>query len=215
MCAAATAPATGRPRLARARADDGQVAVGLVTCAVLALVALLVWFVVPVSAACDQHSRAQTAADAAALAAAEAIIQDADLNLSALASEAQLQVFLQPVLGSSGAVSYAGLNNAHVVSYRYDWVRDRAEVVVETNDRLETGEASRAKAVAEVGLAWGECQWRVQTPPPPPPAGPGVVPEFLDCDHGKVVHYLLYTNGSVTMTPPGQFRRLLQARLVG
>jgi hypothetical protein len=215
MREAVTASGTGRPRPARARADDGQVAAGLVTCAVLALVALLVWFVVPVSAASDQHSRAQTAADAAALAAAEAIIRDADLTLSAMATEGQLHVFLQAVLGSEGATQYAALNNAHVVSYRYDWRNDRAEVVVETNDRLETGEASRARAVAEVGLTWGQCEWRVQTPPPPPPAGPGVVPEFLDCDHGKVVHYLLYTNGSVTMTPPGQFRRLLQARLVG
>jgi hypothetical protein len=69
--------------------------------------------------------------------------------------------------------------------------------------------------VAEVGLQWGQCQWRVQTPPPPPPAGTGVIPEFLDCDSGKTITYLLYTSGAVTMTPPGQLGLLLQARLVG
>lgn len=208
-------PEAGARTRLRCAPDDGQVAAGLVTCAVLALAAILVWFVVPVSAATDQHSRAQTAADAAALAAAEAIIRDAGPALSAMASEAQLHVFLQPILGSEAAATYAGLNNAHVVSYRYDWSSDRAEVIVETNDRLESGEASRAKAVAEVGLAWGQCDWRVKTPPPPPPVGPGVVDEFLDCDHGKVLSYLLYSTGSVTMTPPGQLRRLLQSRLVG
>lgn len=195
--------------------DEGQVAAGLVTCAVLALAALLIWFVVPVSAATDQHSRAQTAADAAALGAATAIIRNSDLALAAMASEGQLHVFLQAMLGAEGAAEYASRNNAHVVSYHYDWQNDRAEVEVETDDRLETGEASRAKAVAEVGLQWGQCQWRVQTPPPPPPAGPGVIPEFLDCDNGKTITYLLYTSGAVTMTPPGQLGLLLQARLVG
>jgi hypothetical protein len=211
MREAVTASATGRPRPARARADDGQVAAGLVTCAVLALVALLVWFVVPVSAASDQHSRAQTAAAAAALAAVTAIIRDADTTLSvldlAVPLDSQLQGLLPPLVGSAGAAEYAGRNNAHVVSYRYDWAQDRAEVVVETNDRLETGEASRARAVAEVGLAWDQCQWLSATS----------VDVTLTCGHGTSVFYVRpnLVTSVVTLTPPVQYRAVLQARLVG
>ena len=156
---------------------------GLVVCALLGLATLLVFVLVPTSAATDQRSRAQNAADAAALAGAGGVLDDLEARLGDplpgrltldQPSSAFDDVFYALFTGTSAsggtdADRLAAANGAQVTSYRYDWRADRIEVQVQMNGRLEGGEQSQAAASAEVGSRFGRCRF---TPPPTPPTVP-------------------------------------------
>lgn len=233
-----------RRGLARASGDCGQVAAGLIASAVLALMAVLVWVIVPTSLATDQRSRAQNAADAAALAGAQGVVEDLEDKLTsplpALVSldepssldRAFYGVFTSTSLfGRSSADRLAASNGAQVTSYSYDWSQDRVEVRVRINDRLEGGEQSQASAAAEVGMRFGRCHFvDLPTPTPTPTpspspsrsvASPEPSPTFepvdldLDCD-GHDLRFRLDGGGRLRITPPGQLKswNQLDARLI-
>lgn len=164
---------------------------GLVVCALLGLVALLLLVLVPTSAATDQRSRAQTAADAAALAGAGGVLDDLEERLGdplpgLLSLEDPRSAFddafyslfaASSALGSSDADRLAAANGAHVTSYRYDWLADRVQVRVQMDAQLEGGARSQAEASAQLGMRFGQCRFAdlptpVPTPTPTPTSSP-------------------------------------------
>ena len=160
---------------------------GLVVCAVLALVALLVYVLVPTSAATDQRSRAQNAADAAALAGAGGVLDDLEARLGEplpglLALDDPRSAFddafaalfdASAAFGSAAADRLAAANGAHVTFYRYDWLADRVEVRVQMDDRLQGGEQSQAESAARLGTRFGRCRFAdLPTPSPTPTVTP-------------------------------------------
>lgn len=215
--------------------DDGQVATGLVVCALLGLATLLVLVLVPTSAATDQRSRAQNAADAAALAGAGGVLDGLEARLGdplpgRLTSDEPSSAFDHAFYalftgtsasGGTDADRLAAANGARVTSYRYDWWADRIEVQVQMNGRLEGGEQSQAAASAAIGSRFGRCRFTLPTPPmvPTPTATPspdpsatatvtptpGPVDLDLDCD-GHGLHFMLDGGGRLRLTPPGQLR---------
>lgn len=163
-------------RLPRGAGDDsGQVATGLIICAVLALIAITFWVMLPIGSAVNQKSGAQNAADAAALAGADDVIDHVVDDLTTLPVEPFAPDTFFCGLGESDARKLAQANGAHVTSYCYDWHRDEATVHVATNKALPGGQHSRAKAVARTGVPWGDCHF-VGLPSSSPTAPPSPKP---------------------------------------
>ena len=161
---------------------------GLVVCALLGLATLLVFVLVPTSAATDQRSRAQNAADAAALAGAGGVLDGLEARLGdplpgrltldepgSAFDRAFYALFTSTsAVGGTDADRLAAANGAQVTSYRYDWRADRIEVQVQMNGRLEGGEQSQAAASAAIGSRFGRCRFTAL--PTPPTATPTVTP---------------------------------------
>lgn len=207
---------TARERIAR-HDDGGQVAMGLVTCGLLALAALLMLFIVPVSAATDQSNRAQTAADAAALALAKGVIVAADSTLAVVLTGGDTafksQVATLGGLAMPAAAAYAKQNGATLYYWRYDWKRDKVTVRVRMDDDLpDSSQRAEAEASAEVGLDWDDCGF-AENESSPPPTPPGVMPDVLECGSDSFA-YLFYSTGSRTAVNPVRFTALLEPRLV-
>lgn len=155
----------------RAGDDSGQVATGLIICAVLALIALTFWVMLPIGSAVNQKSGVQNAADAAALAGADDVIDHVVDDLATLPNGPFRPGTFFCGLGESDARTLAQDNGAHVTSYCYDWRRDTATVEVASNKALSGGQHSKAKAVARTGVPWGACHF-VGLPEPTPTPTP-------------------------------------------
>lgn len=224
---------TTKQRLRRRAEDDsGQVATGLIICAVLALVAVTFWVMLPIGSAVNQKSSAQNAADAAALAGADDVIEHVIQDVSTLpVGPFEPKTFFCG-LGESDARRLAQSNGAHVTSYCYDWRRDEAAVAVASNKALSGGQHSKAKAVARTGVPWGACHFvglpkPTPTPTPTPKPSPSSSssspaptpsssappePVQLVCG-GTTIDYDL-KDGHLVVHDPQALRNMLKARLV-
>ncbi|MGY4719242.1 hypothetical protein [Naumannella huperziae] len=140
--------------------------------------------------AAREGNRAQHAADAAALAGAEAALTDIPGLLGAgfarpgdLLDQLGLSGCAQ--LGRADAQRLATENGASITSYCYNPYRDRVEVSVVANDSAD-GPPARSRAVAETGLDLDSCaidpsfERPTPTPTPPPPSVPPSAPPTPD-----------------------------------
>ena len=166
-----------RLRLLRSERESGQVATVLVVGAVLAALFLLVAALLPLAGASDQRSRAQTAADAAALAGVQGLgEQFRDLLAGGLRDEGALADWLSCGLGREGAQAYAARNGADVTDYCYRRPSDRVVVEVQMRDPLPTGDRAQARAAATMKLPLGRCRFASRPVLPSPPALPSLPP---------------------------------------
>lgn len=146
------------------RGDTGQVATAVVVAAMLGAVALLVLVLLPLAGATDQRSRAQTAADAAALAHIDA--QGRRVR-GALADALPYRADrLEPLTGCGAgrgsAEDFARRNGARVLTEDLAGCGRRQRTVVTLEVRmlapLPTGQRSQARARARMGFPTGSCQ---------------------------------------------------------
>ncbi|GGL39645.1 hypothetical protein H9L10_13435 [Phycicoccus endophyticus] len=154
-----------------ARRDErGQVAMWLVVVVAFALVGLGTTAYARLAKATDEVSRIQTAADAAALAGAQAIVRDAPNAIR----EAVLSGSGVPCgLGREAAQDFAARNDATLTRYCYYPESDRVEVTTRSNAVTESGSREERSAVAELGITLGPCVLPEAPPEPswsPPPS---------------------------------------------
>lgn len=158
---------------ARLSDDDGQTVTFVVVFLMLAIILVGVRWILPMGEATDKRSRAQVAADAAALAAAGAVADrlahrwadglgpgrwgDVGLDCGGVNAAAQ------DLADANGARVVGGVNCSNATG--------EPEVLVELDAATEDGRHARATARASLGIAWSTCQWRPPTVPtlPPPP----------------------------------------------
>lgn len=173
----------------------------LVMIVMLGLLAVAFLGVFLLSRGVDERSKAQSAADAAALAGA-GVLDDAIPELLGLVhGKTDLASLIGCGLGEADARHYADANDAAVTSYCFDAGSDRISVEVRMQDPVsgDVGPAE-AGAVAETGLRLGSCWWHDATPDPveppadddkgggkgdgkddEPPPPPPDIPTTLDC----------------------------------
>ena len=163
---------TGELRAHEAR-EQGQAARWLVLTVAFLLVALGVTAYSRLVSATDEVSGLQTAADAAALAGAQAIARDAP---QAIKDAVRDGGGIPCGLGRGEAQSFAARNGATVTSYCYYPVQDRIEVTVRSQAVLESGRREDASAVAELGLRLGPCVLPDAPEPPEPEPTPTPTP---------------------------------------
>ncbi len=169
-----------RVRAARRR-EDGQVTTAIACIAMVGIVFVAFFGVTGLARGTGEKSKAQSAADAAALAGAKAI-RDKYLDVPGLVGDLRgmdaadnLFSGFFCALGGSDAQSYAGQNEAHVLTYCYDAGDDRVRVRVEMNDPVSSrNAAAQADSKASVGFRPPSCRWEVDDAPDPiePPPGP-------------------------------------------
>jgi hypothetical protein len=224
----------------RAAGDAGQMPIALVLVTFIFLLVVIFWFAIPLGQATDQKAGSQSAADAAALAAAEHIRDDLGiwiLNETRTADPEHLDRFfdhLEGQFGQSAAENYADLNAGVVTAYSYDHVNDRVDVTVEGKATVteSAGQHSTSSAQAELGLDLGNCRVvddpteEPDEPDPddpdadaPDPADPVVVPDVgteLRCG-GLVLHFTIggEDQGVSLNTDVTDLTDLFDIRLVG
>lgn len=143
--------------------ESGAAAMTLIVVVGILLLAFAMLFGVRISKATDEASGLQAAADAAALAGAQSIVDDAPGQIvSALVNGQQIP----GSLGQGRAEDFANRNDATLVSYGYSPSQDRVRVTVRSKDVLESGEREERTAGAKLGLALGPCE-TPQTPATP------------------------------------------------
>ena len=180
----------------RLRDDSGQMMAALIIALAITLLAFVVVAIVPVGAATNEKTRSQTAADAAALAGADAIrkqwIDDTDPAQGLFFGDHPgTGVGLgraRGVTSTSGydaAAEYAGLNDARVLDYRAVPGRGRVFTEVENTYAAypDRGEA-RSTATAEMTVDFRSCRWSVRPSIPTlesTPPGPETFRATLSC----------------------------------
>src|SRR3954452_10688618 len=129
-----------RARLSVAGGDAGLATTAVLVVTAVAVVAVLMLFVIPLISGTEQSSRAQTGADAAALAGAVSVRERArdelasvhlsDLALGETAGQWQFVTAVPPFSGFHDAQSYAAANGSTLspAGYSYDPVNDRISV---------------------------------------------------------------------------------------
>lgn len=152
-------------RRSAASAESGQVGTWPVLAVALGILALAVFGFVRLATGVKEAAEIRTAADAAALAGAQAIGSDAPGRIIAALSNGSLS--LDGGLGQNRAIEFAGRNGSDVTFYRYYPVQDRVEVTVRSQRVTESGQRENASATASVGIRLGPCSYA--TPPPPTP----------------------------------------------
>lgn len=175
-----------RPRRAADPGEEGQVLAALLVVVVATVALGLALF--SVGRASNLRVEAQTAADAAALAAAGELRDQlrilASGSLADLLDDPARLDLLEPDWGRvrARAVDYAGRNGARVTSFTSSLADRRVRVGVETVERLgspgtpsgASGRPGQAEAAAEVTADFVAVPPRpVATAPPPPPEGDG------------------------------------------
>lgn len=155
--------------------------------------ALFAYVAVPFGVASDAKAQNNTAADAAALAGAEAAQSDL-VGMITSGAFVTHGAQLSAGAGLPAAQEYAAHNDAQVVEYYFDPVSGQAHVTVEGHPA--EGQVSRSEAVAEIDLP--DCDLGVLPTPPPvpspsenppgggPPSGPpdeppGPLDHDIDC----------------------------------
>lgn len=180
----------------RPRDDRGQVTTALVLVVSASLLSVALLGIVLIGRGVDSKSKAQTAADAAALAGAS-VLTDALPDLVGLLSSVDdtLAAHVGCDLGRADAEEYAAKNGATLTDYCFDLASGRVAVAVRMNEPVsaDVGPAT-ASAVASTGLDLSGCGFTDPEPsedtdgpepsdgptdgPPPPPPDSGTT---LDC----------------------------------
>ena len=198
----------------RLRDDSGQMMAALIIALAITLLAFVVVAVVPVGAATNEKTRSQTAADAGALASAEAVskqwIDDTDpANGLFFGDDPGKGLGLgeargvTPIYGSDAAEDYARLNDATVVDYRVVPGRGRVYAEVQNTRAAypDRGKA-RSNATAEMDVDFRSCRWSARPPGPTiesTPPGPETFPATLSCGRWSADYAVL---NSALVQPP-------------
>jgi hypothetical protein len=181
--------------------ESGQVPTVLVVLVFLGLLVVIFWVALPIGQAADQKSGSQSAADAAALGAAEQIGDDLPQEITGRLATVTSEAGLLDVLagagggfGREGALEFAGRNDADVTSYQYSRFADTIEVRVQGRATAGTGAHPQSAATAELGVRLGTCRLTNDpvstpspTPTPSPSPGADPVPPAPPADTGTVL----------------------------
>lgn len=155
------------------RPEGGQAAMWFILTMAFLFVALGVTAYSRLVSATDEVSSLQTAADAAALAGAQAIARDAP---QAIKDAVRNGGGIPCGLGRGEAQAFAARNGANVTGYCYYPVQDRIEVTVRSQAVLESGRQENASAVSELDLRLGPCVLPDAPEPPEPEPTPTPTP---------------------------------------
>lgn len=158
----------GKKRSPSAPADAseaGAAAMSLVVTAAILLLAFAVFVGVRMSKATDEASGLQAAADAAALAGAQSVVEDAPGQIVSALVNGQV---IPGNLGQPEAADFASRNGATLATYEYIPVQDRIRVTVRSNDVLESGQREEASAAAKVGMPFTACDTTTEPDAPSP-----------------------------------------------
>ncbi|MBR7742640.1 hypothetical protein KC207_04980 [Phycicoccus sp. BSK3Z-2] len=189
------------------RQEAGQAVTALVVAATLLVVGAALALVYRGSAAASQASTIQSGADAAALAGAQRVADQAWGKIQASLNSRRGEWHGNDGFGR--AQSYASRNDTRLTTYSYFPLADRVEATVTSDFRTETGSPERASAVAETGRRLAVCI--VVTIP-------GSVTGYettATCGDITVDVYVDPSGGTVTLlTPPGQLKKEFRVRLV-
>lgn len=197
----------GLMRGGRRRDDAGQVVSALVIVVALGLVLVAVRVLLPVARSADLSQRAQAAADAAALAGADQLVDDLRRHWTTpFLDPDDVTRWMACGSGSGRARTYAARNDARLVAYCYVLGTDRIQVRVEGRTSIE-GSRPRAEATAELGVQWSACRWQ------PHPTDPRI--ERWTCP-GLEVPFRIdpATKKRVAAVPPGWWNNRFVPRLV-
>lgn len=157
------------------RDDRGQITTALVLVGTVLVVAFGA-YVTKLGQATDQVSHVQTAADAAALAAAQQIRNDVPALLLAAVLGGDTTPF-NCGLGAGAASDFANRSGAQVVQYCYYAESDTVQVSVAGLSDSVSGSPAKAKAESRVGLGLGPCVVpEAPTPASAPPSPPSPAP---------------------------------------
>lgn len=203
---------------------------GVMVTVAVALIALLLLAVVPLLSGTEQKARAQTAADAAALAGATSArdraeaevrgVRLVDLALGELSGSWRLSSSVTPMSGFNAAADYAWRNAGvlHPARYTYDASADRVRTEVELRELAPNDEHATARARAELGLDLAACRFDAgreivgwtsppptpsPTPPPPPPPGATPTPTPTPSPTPPFVSTPIYGPWGFTFACPG------------
>lgn len=169
----------------RLRRDDGQMMTALVLGLGMAILAFVVLGLVPIGSASAERTQSQTAADAAALGAAEEIRTQwvyisTTPPLLRFASQP-----IPPIAGPSGSVgagSLAAANRAMVTSYSNNPSRGEVSVTVRNTYAYDAGAGyAVSEAKAKMDANFQTCIWTPPVAPPPPPNGPPTFNATMRC----------------------------------
>lgn len=138
-----------------AAGERGQAITVLLMSVSMAMLAVTMMYNVPVSIAADEAARLQQAADAAAVAGAQAIVSDLPELLPSMLADGDLPGC---GTGTTAASDYALRNEAGLVGYCYYPSSDEIRVTVRSRAVTETGERETADAIAETGLRLTSCR---------------------------------------------------------
>lgn len=185
-----------------ARGEQGQVTTALVIVVIVALVTLGMVGVFALARGVDEKTKAQSAADAAALAGASALTAELPGLLGLVGSKDDIfSLSVGCGLGQDRASTYAGRNGATLTEYCFDLGADRVTARVEmTAPVSEDVGPAKAGSVASTGLDLSDCSWNDDEPeptptptptpteppddppsPPPPPPPPPDIGTTLSC----------------------------------
>jgi len=182
-------------RPVRGRDDRGAAVTGVMITVSLALITLLLVAVVPLLSGTEQSARAQTAADASALAGATSVRDRAeselrgvrllDLAIGELSGSWRFSTAVTAMSGFGAAEDYARRNAAvlYPARYSYDASRDRVRSGVELRELAPNDEHAEATGAASLGLTLADCRFDAgreilgwTTPPPTPSPSPTPTP---------------------------------------
>lgn len=152
-----------RERRAEDGSETGAAAMSIVVVVSLLLLAFAMLIGVRLSKAADEASGLQAAADAAALAGAESILEDAPGQIVSALVTGKV---IPGSLGQDNAEDFASRNDATLVSYNYSPSEDRVRVTVESKDVLESGQRERRSAAAKLGMPFTACNTSQEPPAP-------------------------------------------------
>jgi len=187
----------------------------------LALIALLLVGIVPLLSGTEQSARAQTAADASALAGATSVrdraraelrdVRLVDLALAELTGSWRFSTAVTPMSGFGSAEDYARRNAADLypARYSYDASGDRVRVGVQLRELAPNDEHAEAVAAASLGMALADCRFDASrtvvwtTPPPAPSPSPTPTPGATPSPTPTFVPTPVYGPWGFTFSCPG------------
>lgn len=213
------------------RGDDGQLMASMAIFCGILIIAMLVVALVPVGEATNERSRSQTAADAAALAGADAARrQFAEYSTApgpTLVFVPGVAVLVPPILPTTGygsASNYANSNGSTLMA-PYSLSLPSGEVTTRVQSKADAteeqyGEVGRAEATATAKMDVDfVCRWE-GTPPPVPvyQGGPADFKATLRCGDWSALYTIantppLYVTISYDTTPSDIYDAL-EPRLV-
>lgn len=157
----------------KAKQEHGQIGTWLSVTVALALIGFGAVWLNALARGTDEAGSIQTAADAAALAGAQAIGRDAPGQIVAALQHGGFNCGV----GQVAAADFADRNGATLFKYCYNAETDKVEVKVRSNAPMATGKHEEASATAQVGLKLGPCVMpTAPTPSPTPTPTPTVSP---------------------------------------
>lgn len=140
--------------------ERGAATTALLVIGIFAAVAVLFIAVLPLSSGTEKSDRAQTAADAAALAGAEKMRDEIIENLAQANPPFSLVDLIDPQTGRSDAQKLASNNKADLLNYHATPLAGEVRVTVEQLETMPKTEGhAKARATANFDLSLNSCKF--------------------------------------------------------